>query len=210
MTTFHINAKIRATAIIILCSGLCAVLPVKAQAAEESGVNFARHYHEDNVNMTLQGTGLKRVVFFKAFVAGLYKDPLNSADILGEVSKRIEVEYFVNIPGKKLSQFTVDTMKDNISKEKFLEIINEVALMNDYFVDLKPGDRFSLTYIPKVGTKFAHNGQITGIIEGRDFARALFSVWLGERPFDADLKKQILGIENNRNKQGGPGSRDEK
>ncbi|MBZ0304825.1 MAG: chalcone isomerase family protein, partial [Anaerolineae bacterium] len=105
----NLNSKIRATTIIILSTVLCAVFPNKALSAEESGVNFDRYYHEDNVNMTLQGTGLKRVVFFKAFVAGLYRDPLNTADILGEVSKRIEVEYFVNIPGKKLSQFTVDT-----------------------------------------------------------------------------------------------------
>ncbi len=32
-----------------------------------------------------------------------------------------------------------------------------------------------------------------GVIEGKDFADALFSVWLGSDPVDRDLKKALLG-----------------
>ena len=32
-----------------------------------------------------------------------------------------------------------------------------------------------------------------GIIEGKDFSDALFSVWLGSNPVDAGLKKALLG-----------------
>jgi hypothetical protein len=75
-----------------------------------------------------------------------------------------------------------------------MEALKEmIQQMGEYFVDLKSGDRFSLTYIPGVGTKFAHNDQVTGIIKGLDFARALFSVWIGKKPFDTHLKEQVLG-----------------
>jgi hypothetical protein len=32
-----------------------------------------------------------------------------------------------------------------------------------------------------------------GVIEGKDFADALFSVWLGANPVQEDLKKALLG-----------------
>ena len=150
-------------------------------AAQISGVWFNENYLDHGINMSLQGTGLKSLLFFKAFAAGFYRGQGSDTDILGDYPKRIEVEYFVSIPGRKLNNFTIDAMKD------------EIKLMAKYFVDLKPGDRFSLTYIPSVGTKFAHNNHLVGIIKGQEFAKALFSVWIGKKPFDNHLKEQVLG-----------------
>lgn len=172
------------------------LISFNVSAAEIVGVNFNETYKDQGVSMTLKGTGLKTVVFFKAFAAGYYRNDEENQEDLGEFAKRIEVEYFVKIPGEKLNNFTIDTMKDNVTKEDFNALANEVDLMGEYFVDLKPGDRFSLTYIPGVGTEFAHNNEVTGIIKGNDFAKALFSVWLGDKPFDKDLRNKILGIEN--------------
>lgn len=176
-------------------------LSFNANADNILGVNFEKVYSDEGISMNLQGTGLKTMVFFKAFAAGYYKNDQEIQEDLGEFSKRIEVEYFVKIPGKKLNNFTIDIMKDNITKEEFNAISNEIDLMGKYFVDLKPGDRFSLTYIPGVGTKFAHNNKVTGVIKGNAFAKALFSVWIGEKPFDSSLKEKILGFENNKSNQ---------
>jgi len=173
------------------------VVSFNASAAQIAGVDFEDTYKEEGISMNLQGTGLKTMVFFKAFAAGYYRNAEDNQNVLGEFSKRIEVEYFVKIPGKKLNNFTIDTMKDNVTKEEFNAISNEINLMGQYFVDLKPGDRFSLTYIPGIGTKFAHNNQVTGVIKGNKFAKALFSVWIGEKPFDKDLKNRILGSAGN-------------
>ena len=58
---------------------------------------------------------------------------------------------------------------------------------------VQPGDRYSLTYIPGVGTELALNGTPRGVIEGADFAAAIFSLWLGENPFDRQFKQALLG-----------------
>jgi hypothetical protein len=36
-------------------------------------------------------------------------------------------------------------------------------------------------------------GALKGTIKGIDFKRAVFSIWLGEKPADAKLKKGMLG-----------------
>jgi len=170
---------------------LCSVTHL--QAAEIAGVKFSDTYQDEGVVMTLQGTGLKTVIFFKAFVAGYYTVPRIDGTTTDESPKRIEVEYFVNIPAKKLNVYTVERMKVNVTQEELEAIQAEVELMGKYFVDLKPGDRFALTYIPDVGTKFEHKGKVMGVIEGNAFAKALFSVWIGAKPFDEQLKQVIMG-----------------
>lgn len=53
---------------------------------------------------------------------------------------------------------------------------------------------YSLTYIPGKGTALALNGEPKGLIEGADFAAAVFSIWLGPKPMNKSFKKQILGL----------------
>ena len=62
------------------------------------------------------------------------------------------------------------------------------------YVDVKPGDRYALTYVPGVGTELAFNGKPRGVIEGADFAAAYFAIWLGPQPLDNSLKEKLLGI----------------
>ena len=190
--TGKIGNKAVKISLLVICVMVC--LSSLAGAAQLSGIVFNENFQDQGINMKLQGMGLKTVFFFKAFVAGFYTNDMKQASLPAESSQRIEVEYFVNIPARKLSQFTVEQMKLNISPVEFGLIQKQIKLMAQYFVDLKPGDRFSLTYIPGTGTKFAHNGRLTGIIQGSLFARALFAVWIGQKPFDKQLKEQICGL----------------
>jgi hypothetical protein len=58
--------------------------------------------------------------------------------------------------------------------------------------DLKKGDVLALTYVPDKGTVVSGGGKET-VIPGKDFADALFTVWLGPDPVDGDLKRKLLG-----------------
>ena len=55
------------------------------------------------------------------------------------------------------------------------------------------GDDIVLTYVPGRGTVVSVKGAEKGVIEGKDFADALFSVWLGPNPVQEDLKLALLG-----------------
>jgi hypothetical protein len=59
---------------------------------------------------------------------------------------------------------------------------------------VQPGNRYSLTYIPGKGTELALNGVPQGVIEGADFAAAVFSMWLGPKPISESLKKDLLDL----------------
>ena len=60
-------------------------------------------------------------------------------------------------------------------------------------VDVKRGDTLAFTQIPGRGIVVEVRGQAKGTLAGAEFARALWGIWLGERPPNPELKKGLLG-----------------
>ena len=167
-----------------------------SEAAELHGKTFNDRIELHNTVFALKGLGVKSYLFVKVFVAGFYiEENLKTQDALVDVPKRLEVVYFYKIPGAKLAAETRRRIMLNTNQQEFSEIKDRVNLMNSYFVDLKPGDRYALTYIPNKGTYFTYNEKLIGKIEGKDFAKALFAVWIGKEPISQSLKESLLGNE---------------
>ena len=82
----------------------------------------------------------------------------------------------------------------NVDKATFQRLEAKIEIHSKMYEDVKPGDRYSLTYIPGKGTELALNGESKGTVQGSEFAAALFSIWLGNKPIDKSFKKQILGL----------------
>jgi hypothetical protein len=57
---------------------------------------------------------------------------------------------------------------------------------------VKKGQTLTISYVPGKGTSISGAGGST-VITGKDFADALFSVWIGKAPVDDGLKKGMLG-----------------
>ncbi len=145
-------------------------------------------------SLKLRGLGLKKIFILKIFVAGLYlSSNVNSQTALDDVAKHLEVAYFQKIPGQKLAVETRQRIRDNVDDKTYLKLKDRIDAMDGFYVDIKPGDRYTLTYLPGKGTYFCYNGQLKGKIAGADFAAALFAVWVGNHPIDNRLKMKLLG-----------------
>lgn len=171
--------------------------PVAAAAppVEVEGVRFDRVIEIKEQPLQLRGAALHRYkVLFKAFVAALYLPPdAASEGALSDVPKRLEIEYFWGIPAADFASITLDRIAMNVSAERLVRLRATIARFNDLYADVEPGDRYSLTYLPGVGTQLALNGVPLGTAPGADFASAIFSIWLGDNPLDAGLKTGLLG-----------------
>ena len=171
-------------------------LTVPVSAAKVPDVSFPDRYATDNMELKIRGTGVLRyMVFVKAYAGVLYlPEDVRSDDALSEVPKRLEVEYFHAIKGKDFGPATRKMIAENVDDLTYQRLEPKIELHSRMYEDVKPGDRYSLTYIPGKGTELALNGEPKGTIEGSEFAAALFSIWLGDKPIDKSFKKQILGL----------------
>jgi Chalcone isomerase-like len=167
-----------------------------ATGAVIEGVEFNKKLATKEATLDLRGTGLLRyMVFIKAYVGALYlPQDVPSAEVLSDVPKHLVLEYFHSIEGHKFGPATIASLKKNFDTETLDELMPRIEYHNSLYVDVKPGDRYSLTYVPGQGTKLRLNGVERGTIEGADFAAAIFSIWLGAKPMDNKFKRSLLGM----------------
>ena len=171
--------------------------PSSQKAAELEGTYFEENLTVGNTSLSLTGVGLLRYWGFKAYVGALYVEAgVKADDALSDRAKRIEIEYLRAIRGEDFGPAADKAISKNVDPETYERLRPQIDLHSSFYEDVKPGDRYSLTYIPGIGTELALNGQPKGIIEGTDFAKAVFSIWLGPEPINDSFKAQILGQEN--------------
>jgi hypothetical protein len=164
------------------------------QAAEIEGVDFPDRHQWGNTGLRLQGLGLLRYrIFLKGYVAALYLgDGVGAEQVLEDVPRRLEIEYFWSIPADAFAEATLEGIARHLDAETFERMRGPIARLNRLYADVEPGDRYALTYIPGSGTELALNGEPLGRVEGAEFSSALFGIWLGERSFDAALREKLL------------------
>lgn len=179
----------------ILCITLL-VQPMVSGATETEDIRFERGFQTAETDLELKGVGLLRYLgFIKAYAGAFYlEEGIPIDDALADKAKRIEVEYFKPFKGKDFGPATVKMMEKNVSRETIERIRDQIDYHNSLYEDVEPGDRYALTYVPGKGTELALNGEPKGVVEGAEFASALFSIWIGKKPIDKSFKRQIMGL----------------
>ena len=167
---------------------------LSTHAAEVEGIYYEDSFMADNRRLKLIGVGLLRYWGFKAYTGAFYLEegaPVN--DALSDTVKRIELEYFRSIKGEDFGPATNKSIAKNVDSKTFERLRSRIDYHNSLYEDVRPGDRYALTYVPGKGTELSLNGESKGSIEGPDFAAAVFSIWLGPKPISNSFKQQILG-----------------
>jgi hypothetical protein len=182
--------------LLLLAASLAGGPMIRPCAATElEGVQFGNLHRRGDVTMRLNCVALLRYkMLFKAYVAALYVgDGIDPGEVLDDVPKRLELSYFWSIGGSKFGEAGDGILARNVDAETLARLRPRLDRLNALYQDVKPGDRYSLTYVPGVGTELALNDKPLGVIDGADFAAAYFRIWLGDHPLDVTLRDQLLG-----------------
>lgn len=166
-----------------------------AAATVVEGVRFAPSLSAAGETLALNGAGLlvwKWVI--KAYVAALYLgDGAPAAEVFADVPKRIELEYFYAIDAEDFGKATWERLGLALTPSSLERLRPQIDALNALYVDVIPGDRYALTYVPGRGTELTLNGRVLGNVPGLDVANAVFGIWIGDVPVDEPLKQALLG-----------------
>jgi Chalcone isomerase-like len=145
--------------------------------------------------LVLNGLGLRTKFSVKIYVAGLYleqKSSDSSAIIKADASKRIVMQFLHSASKQQMTDAFDDGFKDNTpDAERTMKA--DIDQLLGALEPIKKGDEMVFTYVPGTGTTLDINGTKKVAIAGPVFGQVLFSVWLGPKPPNSDLKKGILG-----------------
>lgn len=183
--------------LLFIALAFCLFSGTKAQVTV-NGVSVPTKLKTATTELDLNGAGVRKKAFFKVYVLGLYlKDKSKDAAAIVKANEEMAVRLQITsgvVSSSNMSEAIHEgfekSLNGNVSALKakidaFVEVFSKEAI--------KEGDIFTLNYVPGTGVKAIKNGKILATIEGEDFKRALFGIWLGTNPVDAGLKTAILG-----------------
>jgi len=173
---------------------LASVLDLRAGTL--AGVTLPDTASVGNKVLVLNGLGLRTKFMFKIYVAGLYLEQKSSnadAILKSDSAKRIVMKFLHDASKKQIEDAFEESFDGNAPDAK-KTMKPEIDRLLGALDAVKVGDQMVFTYLPGIGTSLSINDQEKVTIATPAFGPVLFSVWLGPKPPNADLKKGLLGM----------------
>lgn len=148
-------------------------------------------------NLTLNGTGIRKKLWFKLYSAGLYLNE-HTSDAKAIVDNDVPTGIRLHITSGLISTSKlVSAVQDGFEKTNTETTVKALQPKLDTFIELISGeieidDKFDIVYLPNQGLNITKNGTFKGVVEGLDFKKAIFNIWLSQNPVDEDLKEGLL------------------
>ncbi len=175
------------------------VMPSRtAHSATCAGVTMPDEIEQSGTMLVLNGMGLRLSKFLafqaKVYAAGLYL-PVRSPDpasiIYDDQPRYIVLSFLRDVDQRKIRRAMQEAFERNAGK-LIDQLRNQIVQFQNAMTDLKAGQILAFNYLPGKGTTVTLEGVPKAIIEGAEFASALFSLWLGNPP-NQELKLGLLG-----------------
>jgi hypothetical protein len=182
--------------LITLLLTLLVVSPA-INAKEIEGVNMPEYLEVGKSKLILNGAGVRSKFFMDLYVGGLYlenksNNPQEIIDSDEPMAIRLHIISSL-ITSKKMENATREGF-ENATKGDTEPIKSQIEEFISVFKEkIEKNDIFELTYLPAEGLEVYKNGEFKSRIEGPAFKRALFGIWLGEKPAQKSLKEEMLG-----------------
>ena len=173
---------------------LALLVAVPAAAKEREGVVAPPTIQVEGRTLNLMGMGLRKKLWFKVYLASLYLEhPSADAEqvIVSDQIKRVQMNMLRDLDRGKIVEAVQEGFQRN-SGPRMPQLKERLDRFLGAIPDLRGGQTIVITYFPDRGTVLKAGGGEEVVMQGKDFADALFSVWLGKQPVDDELKEEML------------------
>lgn len=142
------------------------------------------------IDAPLVGRGTYRYGLWDIYEARLY---VPSGVWHPDQSFMFEIEYFRSLNGKAIADRSVQEMRrQGFSDEMKLAAWH--TQMRSIFPDVSKGSLLRAIHMPGEATRFFNGDAPLGSIQGEDFARLFFGIWLSEQTSAPRLRRALLGL----------------
>lgn len=172
-----------------------------ASARSVGDVDMEESMAAGDTMLVLNGAGIREKFFQKIYVAGLYLKEKNS-----DFQKIIDMDETMGIKIKITSKLINSSRFKEACEEGFERTTNgntgplRAKIDSSYIAfanAIQVGDVFDLIYEKGKGTTYYKNGQKIVEIDGLDFKKALFGIWIINNPSHKNekLRQGMLGLQ---------------
>jgi hypothetical protein len=165
-----------------------------AQAVDFQGFTLPNSVMAGGKHLRLNGVGLRSKAVLKIYVGALYVESVSRdpAKILAADSgKMVRMLLLRDMSRQELvDEFQGGFERNARNKDSQSEAFNGMLML---VPDMRKGESLTFTYLPARGTTLQVADKELGVFPGREFANAVFSIWLGPKPPSEYLQIGMLG-----------------
>ena len=151
--------------------------------------------------LILNGVGIRNKFWSDLYTQALYLtvQSSNPQEILNSNSKMSMIFHITSklVTAKNFSDRLNKGIKKTVGVEKWISFKPEMDLINIFLNTDKivENDVFNLVYNDADTSVWViKNGVVKGKVPGFEFKKALFGIWLSEKPVNESLKNNLLGL----------------
>lgn len=176
---------------------LTAVLSAPASAMTVEGVDVPETYQAMGTELKLNGAGTRSKWFMDLYVGGLYVPESISdgeAVINADEPQAITLHIISGmITSERMTEATLEGFKAS-TNGNMAPVQDDIdQFMAVFEEEIKEGDVFDLVYLPGEGVRVLKNGKVRDTVGDLAFKKALFGIWLSDKPAQENLKERMLG-----------------
>lgn len=147
--------------------------------------------------LVLNGMGIREATVFNVdvYVAGLYvvrRSRDGAAIAAANEHKRLVLRFVRDVSRDDLTGAFNDGFRRNAGGS-LGALQARINRLNGWMGSVVSGNELTFTYLPGTGLRVHTGSTARGVIEGEDFARVFFSIWLGPNPPNTGLRRGLLG-----------------
>jgi len=180
-----------------LVSILLAALSLSTQAKQVAGIDLPDQMNAKEQSLLLNGAGVRTKFFMDIYAAGLYLPQASKeANTIIEQDAPMALRLHVTsglLSSEKMESATREGFEKSTggNTAPIQETID--AFINNFKDAIAENDVFDFVYVPAEGVNVYKNGELKSTIQGAEFKKALFGIWLSEDAVQEDLKEGLLG-----------------
>lgn len=177
---------------------LTLVMSIFAFGKEVAGVKVEDKVTVNGSELSLNGAGVRKKAFLNLYVGTLYVEEKTGDEktvIDGEKPASVRLEIVSGmISNSAMREAVEEGFEASTTDAEYAAIAERADAFVEVFAEeITKGDKFAFDYVPGEGVKAYKNDNLLITVEGADFKRALYGIWLGDKPADENLKKAMMG-----------------
>lgn len=175
---------------------LALLLALPAGAGTLAGVTLPDKADADGKSLVLNGMGLRKKLFIKVYVGGLYlsQKEKSASKVLGaDVPRRMVLSFIYDVSKDQMCEAWDEGLEANVPNAP-AEVKKNFTTLCSWMDGVGEGQKLIMTYVPGQGTHVEVGGKAKGTLPGKPTADAILSTWIGQKPGPGeDFKKAVLG-----------------
>jgi len=182
--------------VLALAAALALPAARPAAAGTLAGVSMPDRIDVDGHNLVLNGMGLRKKLFIKVYVGGLYlpsKESSASKVLAADAPRRMAMDFLYGVSPEQMCDAWNEGL-ELTTPNPAPEVQKAFGQLCKWMDGVGKGQKLLLTYVPGQGTQVEVSGKVKGTLPGKPTADAILRTWLGEKAAPGeDFRKAVLG-----------------